>query len=61
MTKKPAKAKTLASATGDYASLLSDLKQRIRAAQVRAAMASNVSMLMLYWEIGGRVDGAPKK
>lgn len=52
MTKKPAKAKTLATAAGDYASLLSDLKQRIRAAQVRTAMASNASMLLLYWEIG---------
>ena len=53
MTKKPAKAKTLAATAGDYASLLSDLKQRIRAAQVRTAMASNASMLLLYWEIGG--------
>jgi predicted nuclease of restriction endonuclease-like (RecB) superfamily len=53
MTKKPAKAKTLAGAAGDYASLLSDLKQRIRAAQVRAAMMGNASTLMLYWEIGG--------
>jgi hypothetical protein len=53
MTKRPAKAKPLATAAGDYASLLSDLKQRIRAAQVRAAMMGNASTLMLYWEIGG--------
>lgn len=53
MTKKPAKAKTLATAAGDYASLLSDLKQRIRAAQVRAAMMGNASTLLLYWEVGG--------
>lgn len=52
MTKKPAKAKPVATAAGGYASLLSDIKQRIRAAQVRAAMASNASMLILYWEIG---------
>ncbi|NBV22437.1 MAG: DUF1016 domain-containing protein [Proteobacteria bacterium] len=54
MTKKPVKAKALAAAVaGDYASLLSDLKQRIRAAQVRAAMLGNASTLLLYWEIGG--------
>jgi predicted nuclease of restriction endonuclease-like (RecB) superfamily len=33
--------------------LLADIKQRIRTAQVRTAMAGNASMLMLYWEIGG--------
>ena len=53
MTKKSAQAKTLRAATGDYASLLSDIKQRIRAAQIQTAMASNASMLLLYWEIGG--------
>jgi predicted nuclease of restriction endonuclease-like (RecB) superfamily len=37
----------------DYVGLLADIKQRIRTAQVRTAMASNASMLMLYWEIGG--------
>lgn len=52
MTKKAAKAKPVATAAGGYARLLSDLKQRIRAAQVRTAMASNASMLLLYWEIG---------
>ncbi len=53
MTKKTTKAKSPTTTAGDYASLLSDLKQRIRTAQVRAAMASNASMLLLYWEIGG--------
>ena len=38
---------------GNYAGLLADIKQRIRTAQVRTAMAGNASMLMLYWEIGG--------
>jgi hypothetical protein len=38
---------------GNYAALLADIKQRIRTAQVRTAMAGNASMLMLYWEIGG--------
>jgi hypothetical protein len=36
---------------GNYAGLLADLKQRIRTAQVRTAMAGNASMLMLYWEM----------
>lgn len=37
----------------DYTALLADIKQRIRTAQVRTAMAGNASLLMLYWEIGG--------
>ena len=41
------------SATGNYPGLLADIKQRIRTAQMRTAMAGNASMLMLYWEIGG--------
>jgi predicted nuclease of restriction endonuclease-like (RecB) superfamily len=39
--------------TDSYPRLLADIKQRIRAAQVRTAMAGNASMLLLYWEIGG--------
>jgi len=41
------------SSAGNYAGLLADIKQRIRTAQVRTAIAGNASMLMLYWEIGG--------
>jgi predicted nuclease of restriction endonuclease-like (RecB) superfamily len=43
----------LSATAGNYAGLLADIKQRIRTAQVRTAMAGNASMLMLYWEIGG--------
>jgi len=39
--------------TDSYPRLLADIKQRVRAAQVRTAMAGNASMLLLYWEIGG--------
>jgi predicted nuclease of restriction endonuclease-like (RecB) superfamily len=54
MSKPIPKSKPISSATaGNYAALLADLKQRIRTAQVRTAMAGNASMLMLYWEIGG--------
>jgi predicted nuclease of restriction endonuclease-like (RecB) superfamily len=47
--------------TGNYPVLLADIKQRIRSAQVRAAMASNAGMLMLYWEIGGLLVERQKK
>jgi len=54
MSKPIQKNKPISSATaGNYAGLLADIKQRIRTAQVRTAMAGNASMLMLYWEIGG--------
>ena len=47
------KIKTISpAARGNYPGLLADIKQRIRAAQVRAAMAGNAHMLLLYWEIG---------
>ena len=36
----------------DYATLLSDLKQQIRSAQIRAALAVNRELISLYWQIG---------
>ncbi|PIQ27822.1 DUF1016 domain-containing protein [bacterium (Candidatus Blackallbacteria) CG17_big_fil_post_rev_8_21_14_2_50_48_46] len=36
----------------DYAELLQNLKDRIRAAQIKAALTSNQTMLLLYWDIG---------
>lgn len=35
-----------------YAALLEDLKQRIRAAQVKAALSANSELIALYWHIG---------
>jgi predicted nuclease of restriction endonuclease-like (RecB) superfamily len=35
-----------------YASFLDDLKSRIRAAQVKAALAVNAELVLLYWRIG---------
>ena len=35
-----------------YPALLDDLKQRIRAAQVKAALAVNRELIALYWQIG---------
>jgi predicted nuclease of restriction endonuclease-like (RecB) superfamily len=54
--------KPISTATaGNYAGLLADIKQRIRTAQVRTAMAGNASMLMLYWEIGGQLAERQKQ
>ena len=53
MSKEPAKPKTLPAAARSYVGLLADIKERIRTAQVRAALANNAGMLQLYWEIGG--------
>jgi hypothetical protein len=61
MSKKSNKPETFVTRTGSYPGLLADIKQRIRAAQVRTAMAGNASMLMLYWEIGGVLAKRQKK
>lgn len=36
----------------DYPALVADLKERIRTAQVRASLAVNREMVLLYWQIG---------
>ncbi len=35
-----------------YANLLSDIKTRIRQAQVKATHSANAEMIMMYWDIG---------
>lgn len=35
-----------------YKTLLKDLKQRIRGAQIKAALAANRELIQLYWDIG---------
>ncbi len=35
-----------------YADLLTDIKARIRQAQVRAALSANAEMILMYWDIG---------
>jgi predicted nuclease of restriction endonuclease-like (RecB) superfamily len=39
----------------DYNKFLSSLKNRIRAAQIRASLAVNEEMITLYWEIGQEI------
>ena len=40
----------------DYAALLENIKQRIRAAQVRATFSANAELIRLYWDIGRAID-----
>jgi hypothetical protein len=35
-----------------YAQFLNDLKRRIQAAQVRASLAVNRELVLLYWQMG---------
>ncbi len=36
----------------DYEALLREVKERVRAAQVRAGLSVNRELVLLYWEIG---------
>ena len=35
-----------------YAALLKDIKERVRTAQMRATLAVNRELILLYWSIG---------
>jgi predicted nuclease of restriction endonuclease-like (RecB) superfamily len=39
----------------DYEQLLRELKNRIRSAQVKAALAINRELVLLYWQIGREI------
>ena len=41
--------------SGDYDHFLQALKERIRTAQIRAALAVNRELVMLYWQIGQEI------
>jgi predicted nuclease of restriction endonuclease-like (RecB) superfamily len=45
----------LAALPPDYVELLDDLKDRIRRAQVRAAVAASRELVQLYWDIGREI------
>ncbi len=38
--------------SGDYATLLKDVKERIRSAQYEALKAVNKELISLYWDLG---------
>lgn len=42
-------------APSDYAEVLKQLKEKIRTAQVKAALAVNAELVCLYWEIGNTI------
>lgn len=48
--------KRLPETTKDYAEFLKELKERIRQAQVRAALSVNKELVMLYWQIGLQIS-----
>ena len=43
--------------SADYASLLSEVKERVRAAQYSALRAVNRELVGLYWDIGKMIVG----
>jgi hypothetical protein len=71
MTKRKTTATGLAKTSGQagkpsgalpagYATLLADLKARVRAAQLRAAVSVNRELILLYWDIGKIIVEAQK-
>ena len=50
-----AKKNTIPALQAGYAALLTDLKRRIRTAQVRAALSVNRELIQLYWDIGREI------
>ena len=49
------KSSSLFSADDNYSAFLRSLKDRIRQAQIKAALAVNHELLMLYWQIGREI------
>lgn len=45
----------------NYRALLNGLKNRIRSAQIRAAMAVNQELILLYWQIGREILARQKE
>lgn len=45
----------------NYATMLKDIKGRIRTAQVKATLAANQEMILLYWDIGSLIAERQKQ
>ncbi len=41
--------------TDDYRNLIADLKTRVQAAQIKAAVTVNTQLMALYWDIGQQI------
>jgi len=52
--------KTIAGLPRGYARFLADLKGRIRSAQIKASLAVNAELVLLYWDIGREILGRQK-
>jgi hypothetical protein len=50
--KRPKVPQSAAQLPSGYGELLADLKARIHSAQVKAALAVNRELVLLYWQIG---------
>jgi predicted nuclease of restriction endonuclease-like (RecB) superfamily len=59
--KQPKPNAALSALPGDYANLLSEVKQRVRSAQIRAAMAASAELLALHWDIGRMILDRQKR
>jgi predicted nuclease of restriction endonuclease-like (RecB) superfamily len=57
-SRSAAKSKSLLPA--GYAALLTEVKQRVRAAQITAAVSANRELILLYWDIGRAIVEAQK-
>ena len=42
--------------TTDYKQWLTELKSKIRSAQMKAAIAVNSALIQFYWELGKMID-----
>ena len=43
-----------------YAGLLTRVKERVRTAQIKAALSANRELILLYWDIGRAIVEAQK-
>ena len=46
--------------TDDYKIFIQDIKSRIQSAQIKASVAVNQELLLLYWYIGDRIVSKQK-
>lgn len=53
--------KTGAGLPTGYTSFLADLKSRIRSAQIKASLAVNSELILLYWDIGREILGRQRR
>jgi hypothetical protein len=47
--------------SANYATLLGDIKQRVRHGQTRAVLAVNAELIRLYWDIGALIHARQQR